>query len=287
MLSSISQNGSAVPEIAVLVSTYQRPHHLQRCLLSIACQRHIEPHQLEIVVTDDGSTDETPEVVRRFADSAPFTVRFTTHPHVTFQLARCRNEGVAASTAPYLLFLDGDCLLPPDHIYQHLLRRQPHTAQAGYCCHFDRQTTAEITESTIRTGAFVQRAPRTAHAKLRIMDYKARWYAAWHHPLKPKLFGGNVGIWRSDYESVNGYDEEFEGWGCEDDDLRLRLRAAGIRIRSILRWTCTYHLWHPPAESTPPTWKDGANVAYLNRADRPVRCRRGLSHHLQAAEALT
>ena len=39
---------------------------------------------------------------------------------------------------------------------------------------------------------------------------------------------------RADYERVNGYDENFVGWGCEDDDLRLRLRHAGVRIESIL-----------------------------------------------------
>ena len=38
-------------------------------------------------------------------------------------------------------------------------------------------------------------------------------------------------------EDINGYDEEFQGWGCEDDDLRLRLRKAGKKIRSIMNIT--------------------------------------------------
>ncbi len=107
------------PEIALLVSTYQRPQHLRRALLSIALQRGVDG-QMEVVVTDDGSRDETPRVVEEFARTARFPVQFTTHPHSTFQLARCRNEGVAASRAPYLLFLDGDCILPPDHVAIHL-----------------------------------------------------------------------------------------------------------------------------------------------------------------------
>src|SRR5262245_8714249 len=105
----------AKPEIALLISSYQRPGHLRRALLSIALQKDFTS-AMEVVVTDDGSTDETLDVVREFAQSVNFPVHFTTHPHAAFQLARCRNEGVAASTAPYVLFLDGDCILPPDHV---------------------------------------------------------------------------------------------------------------------------------------------------------------------------
>ncbi len=108
------------------------------------------------------------------------------------------------------------------------------------------------------------------------MDHKARLYRLLRHPSKPKMFGGNVGIWRSDYELVNGYDEQFRGWGCEDDDLRLRLRKVGIGICSILRWTRTYHLWHPRGETTPERWKDGKNVDYLLRRGRSSRCTHGL-----------
>src|SRR5262249_14161034 len=86
----------------------------------------------------------------------------------------------------------------------------------------------------------------------------------------------NVGIWRADYERVNGYDENFQGWGCEDDDLRYRLRKVGVQIESILRWTCTYHLWHETDVTQPGSWKQGANVSYLLRKGRLPGCRSGL-----------
>jgi GT2 family glycosyltransferase len=124
------------------------------------------------------------------------------------------------------------------------------------------------------------------------MARRARFYNWIHHPTKPKLFGGNIGMFRADYERLNGYDENFRGWGCEDDDLRLRIRAAGMKIRSILKATCTYHLWHPRGETTPERWRQGANVAYLQREDRPSRCENGLSkyrsnHHPVAIQRFT
>jgi glycosyltransferase involved in cell wall biosynthesis len=269
----------AYPEVAILISTYQRPFHLKRVLESVRAQR-LDPALMEVVVSDDGSRDGTRSIVEQFALDSPFRVRFTTHPHTVFHLARCRNEGVAASSAPYLLFLDGDCLIPPDHVQQHLRQRRAGVVMAGYCCHLNQQTSERITIDSVRDGSFLACVPDSERQKIRRMDWRARFYQCLHHPSRPKLYGGNVGIWRTDYERVNGYDERFQGWGCEDDDLRLRLRAAGLKIRSILRWTYTVHLWHPPAASTPGRWRDGANVEYLRRAQRPVRCLWGLDRHL-------
>jgi glycosyltransferase involved in cell wall biosynthesis len=264
------------PEIALLLSTYQRPNHLRRALQSIALQQDV-PDKIELVVTDDGSTDETPRIVEDFARSAPFRVEFTTHPHTTFRLSRCRNEGVRASRAPYLLFLDGDCVLPPDHVRRHLERREPRHVMAGDFCRLDEATSRRVTAEVIRTGDYQSWAPASELRRLRKQDRAARFYRLIRHPRKPKLFGNNVGIWRSDFESINGYDEAFEGWGCEDDDLRFRLHAAGVQIKSILRWTHTYHLWHPIDATAPATWKQGANVNYLLRRGRLTRCRNGLA----------
>jgi glycosyltransferase involved in cell wall biosynthesis len=264
-----------VPEIALLVSTYQRPEHLRRALSSIALQRGVDG-QIEVVVTDDGSTDNTAQVVREFANSVDFPVKFTTHPHTNFQLARCRNEGVTASRAPYLLFLDGDCILPPDHVAIHLARRKPGVVMGGHFMRIDQCTSLKIDEAAIRQGDFLNWISGKEIQFVRKLDLRWRFYQWLHHPTKPKLFGNNIGIWRSDYERINGYDETFEGWGCEDDDLRLRLRRAGVRIESILRWTNTFHLWHPTEPSQPSQWKQGRNVNYLRRKGVLICCRNGL-----------
>lgn len=265
----------AEPELSLIITTYQMPGHLGRVLASVAQQTALD--RIEIIVTDDGSTDETQDVVEEFSHEHGQRVRFVTHRHNGFHLTRCRNDGARAAQAPYLLFLDGDCVLPPDHVEQYLKAQRPGTVHYGYCCRLDRETSERIDEEAIRTGAFLPWAPPAELRKLAKMHYKSLFYQLLGHKTKPALKGGNIGIWRDDYERVNGFDENFKDWGCEDDDLSYRVRAAGLRVSSILGRTRTYHLWHPPAVTKPlARWTDGPNVAYLKRRGRLTRCLNGL-----------
>ena len=263
------------PEIALLVSSFQRPSYLRLALQSIAQQEGVEG-KMELVVTDDGSTDETQQMVEEFARAVPFRVGFTTHPHTTYQLSRCRNEGVRDSHAPYLLFLDGDCILPRDHVRIHLQRRRPGWVMAGDCCRLEQGPSARINSEVVRSGAFTQWGSKSELLRLRKRHRASCFYRLIRHPTKPKLIGNNIGIWRADFERINGFDENFQGWGCEDDDLRFRLRRAGIRVASILHWTHTFHIWHPLEATVPLVWHEGCNVNYLLRKGRLTRCRNGL-----------
>jgi GT2 family glycosyltransferase len=264
------------PEVSLIVTTFQMPGHLERVLASVARQTVFD--RMEVIVTDDGSADETPEVVSRFSRQVRRHVRFVTHRHDGFHLTRCRNDGVRLANAPYLLLLDGDCVIPPDHVEQYLKARREGVVHFGYCCRLDQETSERIDISAIESGEFAHWTPRSELRKLAKMHYKSLFYQLLGHKTKPALKGGNIGIWREDYERLNGFDENFKGWGCEDDDLSYRARAAGLKVASILGRTRTYHLWHPPAETRPSgKWSEGTNVAYLKRRGRLTACVNGLA----------
>jgi glycosyltransferase involved in cell wall biosynthesis len=263
-------------EISVIVSTYQRPAHLERSLLSLAEQRGVDG-KFEVIVADDGSTDHTPTIVRKFARTVPFPVHFITHPHDGFRVSLCRNDGVRASSSPYYLFTDSDCIFPADHLRKHLQARRPGVVRAGDCIRLDEETTNRVDAQAITSGEFTSWAPREERKRLLKIRFKSHYYRWMRHPKKPKLTGYNIGICREDFEVVNGFDEEFVGWGCEDDDLAYRLRKAGRRIASALAYTHGYHLWHPSEPSRPAKWTDGINVRRLDNLDRPTRCAAGLT----------
>jgi len=264
------------PEIAICVTSYQRPHSLALVLESIAAQR-CQHDILEVIVSDDGSTDHTADVVVSFRRRAFFPVQFITHPHEVFQAARCRNAAAAATSADYLLFLDGDCVLPPQHVATHLARRQRGVAFSGDVCRLNQAISKNVTDELIRRGDFAAVTPAAERRRLRMLDLKYRLSHFLRHPTKPRsLRSGDFGICRDDFLRVNGFDENFCGWGGEDDDLGRRLRRARIRLQPLLRWTYSYHLWHPREVSVPEQPKTAANAHYLTRKGRLTRCRNGL-----------
>ena len=76
---------------------------------------------------------------------------------------------------------------------------------------------------------------------------------------------------------MNGFDEQFVGWGLEDRDLQVRLERLGLRAWSVLLHTAPVHLWHPAAPSFARNNEGTANLAYFHSlADRPTFCDDGL-----------
>ncbi len=262
-------------DVSILVTTYQRPGHLSLALESLAAQR-APGCNLEVIVSDDGSADQTADVVAAFAARAPFPVRFTTQPHDGFRAARVRNAAARLARGRYLLFLDGDCVAPPHHVAAHLDRRRPGTALLGFFARLTPEASTTLAATGPAAADLAAVMPRSERRALRRRWLRARWHAALRHPTKPRLVSGDFGVWRSDFTLVNGFDERFVGWGHEDDDFGLRLRAAGVRLESILDRTASLHLWHPPDPTAGPRWRDGVNMAYFARRGRLTACRAGL-----------
>ena len=258
------------PDISLIVNTFEKPRHLALVLGSIALQTGVDG-RFEVVVADDGSEAGTRTIVADFARRVPFPVAFTTEPHEGFRLARVRNRGAALARGDTLLFLDGDSVLPPDHVATHLAARRPGWARIGDVVRLPEAASRDLAPSGLAAVDLRRLAPPEELQRLSRRHRKSAFQNLLRHPSKPRLAGGNF-----DYLRINGSDERFRGWGQEDDDLGLRLRGAGIRLVSILDRTFTFHVWHPSDPSATPRWRDGVNVPYFLRRGRLTRCRRGL-----------
>ena len=105
------------PEVSVVVPTHDRSRLLALTLRSILGQRGVD---LEVIVVDDGSTDDTAEVVAGLGDDRVRLLRHDTPQGV----AAARNYGIAEAAGGWLAFCDDDDLWAPDK-----LARQLHAAR--------------------------------------------------------------------------------------------------------------------------------------------------------------
>ena len=96
-----------MPQISAIIPAYNRAHLVGRAVSS-ALEQTMPPN--EIIVVDDGSTDETREVVERFGDE----VRYIFQPNAGASAAR--NKGVNAASGEWLAFLDSDDVWMRDYL---------------------------------------------------------------------------------------------------------------------------------------------------------------------------
>ena len=188
----------------------------------------------EVVVCDDGSTVETTMSVRQWETRLP--IRYAWQPDRGFGAARSRNLGVCKSNASYLVWIDGDCLLPPRFLENHV-----QLAKVGYLVAGGRHLLSNTETQKLLSG--VSRVESAfSHWKFRSLSMGA--LRNLHSGAWETVRTCNVGLYRDDLEAIGGFDEAYKGWGREDSDFAVRLIHQGVKVRSGRLAACVAHLHH-------------------------------------------
>jgi len=105
--------------VSIIIPTYDNARYLGRTIESALGQDHVDR---EVIVVDDGSTDETPEVLARYEGR----IRAVRQPNAGVSTAR--NHGLSLARGEYVVFLDGDDVLLPDKLSAQLavIETHPH-----------------------------------------------------------------------------------------------------------------------------------------------------------------
>lgn len=97
--------------------------------------------------------------------------------------------------------------------------------------------------------------------------------------MSRKFRGCNVSFWRNDFIAINGYNEDFEGWGREDSDLAIRLGNYGIKAKRLRYAGIVYHLYHKV--NSKQNLELNNQIQEKTIADRIVVCDNGITKYLK------
>ena len=264
------------PRLSLIISTYNRPDVLAKCFAGVDLQSQA-PH--EVLIADDGSKAETRELVEAWARTRNFPVKHVWHKDDGFRKTIILNKAVAAASGDYLVFTDGDCVPHRRFVEDHLA-----VAERGFWVQARRCFVAEefVTQFAAgRTPVFwwMLCGKITGAAK----GLRLPFPIVKRDTAQRGIIGCNMAAWRDDVVAVNGFDEEYSGWGIgEDSDLGTRLYHLGRPRKFVYAHAIVFHLNHPMA----PRDHVGASLARLDETirSRRLRCVRGIDQYLVASK---
>ena len=261
------------PDITLVVTTYNKPDYLEVVLRSILRQKLLPT---EVIIADDGSTEETRELIDRYRLRFPVPLIHSWIPDEGFRLAKSRNMAIHRAKGDYIIFIDGDIAISRSFVRDHQLLREPGTFVNGGRARLTRAATERRMHThDPRFSAFTPGLLRP------LTLIRLPW---WHYIAKGengrrKIRGCNMAFWKSDLYAVNGFEENIVGWGSEDTELVARLFNLGIQRKNAKGMATCVHLWHPHPDNQTNTRTRNREFTYAVVREGRTRALLGLDQY--------
>ncbi|WP_431634890.1 glycosyltransferase family 2 protein [Dyella sp. KULCS107] len=269
---------AAQGRISVAVITYNWPQALELVLRSLAAQSELP---FEVIVTDDGSHEDTRALLRRVACDYPTRLIHLWQPDDGARMSRARNRAIAAAQGDYMILLDGDMVAEHHFIADHrAFARRGCFVQGSRVLMNEALSARMLREQRTELGFFERGVGRRRHT-LRIPPL-ARLYAR-PGQRQRGIKSCNMGFWRDDLVRLNGFNEEMTGWGREDTELAVRAFHAGLRRRDLRFSALAFHLYHRSRKNVGDNPND--RILAATRAAGTVRCSMGVDQHVSEFQA--
>ena len=294
-------NQPAGQRVFVLIPTHTT-RHLAACLASLAHQTRLPDG---VVLTCDTDLPEIaalardwwPKVCQRAGVQVPFWHAMRPHQGQP-RLNQVRNNGLraligwaGAASNDLVVVLDGDTMLEPRAVEKHAALRD---AGAELIIPFrimlSEQATAALTPESLLAGGVPETlltpedAAALAKRNARYLRQMFFRFFGIGKPQKPKIIGGHHAATVGLLQRVNGFDEQYTGYGCDDDDLsrRINLLRPRARARIAVRYIMSYHLWHPTRAAGKPAEFSG--FARFSQPGLPLQAERGIINAMPQPE---
>ena len=236
-------------KLSVIVTVYNRFEYVEnilRCLIN----QTLQPY--EVIFTDDGSKDDLKEVLKKYKDKAKFKIKYIYQEDLGFRKSKACNNAVIESEGEYIIFLDQDAIFPDNLIEEFMNKKRKGVFSILRVIWSTHDEMLKIQEKLCFKEKYEE--VLKAISKHQFRDLK-KWlirdkYNNFRYKIKLRdrgtgLMGIGFALFKDDYIRINGYDEDFKGWGGEDADLGLRLYYSGIKSITFSTKLPTIHMCHP------------------------------------------
>jgi glycosyltransferase involved in cell wall biosynthesis len=225
--------------VSLVITTYNRPDALLLVLRSIEGQVILPD---EVIIANDGGDSESQKLITDFRESSSLNIIHSWQENKGFRAAKSRNKAISKSNFDYIVLIDGDMILHPKFISDHI-----NQAQLGFFVQGSRVLlTQDKTMQTIDQ--------QKINFSLLSNGLKNRKNAI-HSNILSKLFSNkrnylrgvrtcNMAFFKQDCIKINGFNNDFEGWGREDTEFIMRLLNSGINRKNVRFNAIQFHLWH-------------------------------------------
>ena len=229
-------------KVSLVITTYNNPLGLKKAAESA---NHQTRPPDEVIVADDGSDEKTAEVVKHFAEIAPFPVAHVWQEDRGFRAAMIRNKAITISSGDYIILLDGDCVMNRHFVADHEL-----LSEEGCFIQGKRILVSRSAVTAFDCGVADSPVVLTYMALLGKITNAHHLFRLPRYPgFKNRKLKGikscNMSFFKKDIIAVNGFNEDFEGWGNEDSELACRFFKYGLFKKVHPFMAVCFHLWHP------------------------------------------
>jgi glycosyltransferase involved in cell wall biosynthesis len=226
-------------KVTIVITTYNWPEALKLVLESINNQ--IVPPD-EVIIADDGSTEETKDLVNSFKLNSIFNIIHSWQEDCGFRAARSRNKAIAKASGDYIILIDGDSILHSNFVQDHIANAEPgQFVQGSRVLLSKNQTKTAIEGKKIKFLFF------SSELKIRKNSVHSKLLSLIFSNKKNNMRGiksHNMAFYKNDCISINGFNNNFIGWGREDSEFVARLFNSGVIRKNIRFNAIQFHLWH-------------------------------------------
>lgn len=255
---------NSVPNVAVVVTTFNNPKSLELCLLSFLNQSY---KNFDIFIADDGSGDETRDLIARIRRDFNLPMFHIWHPDEGYRKSKINNKvfgQIDPEKYPVVICIDHDVIVHHRFVEDHFREHQ----KAGFApllfmgrrVDLSKQLTEKITPQNVlrfNRGLQPELLESALKGETKNIFRSVRLDAPeWLLKLLKRdrvydLLGSNFSISTKTLIEINGYNEDYQSYWGEDGDLFVRVRNSGVRYYGKIGYAVQWHLYHDRLEETP------------------------------------